>query len=291
LSLPNDLWNAFVAVREVQDGYDPAAGFVDRRGYRLFNPDVRRTLHTDRHPIVRRVSWEVGLSQYYDLDGRLETRTLDVQLARVQLQAGDLLEYHLRPLYERLPRDFQISQGVVLPAGAEYSFLRRRFQMQSATRRPVSLNATYEDGAFYSGTRRQLTGTLSVRPHRGWLVNVGADYNQVALAEGRFVTRVWLNDVNTQFNPFVSLVNRIQYDTVTRQLGWQSRFRWITSPGNDIFIVYTHNWIELGPASDFAPGASADREAGPYVRDTRTTSGMQTLDRRGSVKIVRTLRF
>src|SRR5262249_53643247 len=161
---------------------------------------------------------ETALSQYDDLDGRLETRTLDFQLARVDLQAGDILEYHLRPLYERLPRAFQISQGVVLPAGGEYRFLRRRFQAQSATRRPVSLNATYEDGEFYSGDRRQITGTLSVRPARGWLINVGGDYNQIALAEGRFTTRVWLNDVNTQFNPFVSLVNRLQYDTVTRQL-------------------------------------------------------------------------
>ena len=115
-----------------------------------------------------------------------------------------------------------------------------------------------EDGAFYSGQRRQLTGTLSVRPHRGWLINVGGDFNEISLREGRFTTRVWLNDVNTQFNPFISLVNRLQFDTVTRQLGWQSRFRWITRPGNDIFFVYTHNWTD------------------------RTT--LQTFDRKGSIK-------
>jgi len=76
---------------------------------------------------------------------------------------------------------------------------------------------------------------------------------------------VWLNDINTQFNPFASLVNRLQYDTVTGQLGWQSRFRWITRPGNDIFFVYTRNWVD------------------------RTT--LQTFDQKGSIKIVRTIRF
>jgi hypothetical protein len=153
----------------------------------------------------------------------------------------------------------------VLPTGSQYSFLRRHYQAQTATRRPISLNAVYEDGEFYSGARRQITGTLSIRPHRGWLINIGGDYNQIALREGRFITRVWLNDVNTQFNPFVSLVNRLQFDTVTRQLGWQSRFRWITKPGDDIFFVYTHNWTD------------------------RTT--LQTYDRKGSIKIVRTIRF
>jgi hypothetical protein len=152
-----------------------------------------------------------------------------------------------------------------LPAGGEYSFVRRHYQTQTTTSRPVSLNAVYEDGAFYSGQRRQITGTLSVRPHRGWLINVGGDFNEISLREGRFTTRVWLNDINTQFNPFVSLVNRLQFDTVTRQLGWQARFRWITRPGNDIFFVYTHNWTD------------------------RTT--LQTFDRKGSIKIVRTIRF
>ena len=116
---------------------------------------------------------------------------------------------------------------------------------------------------LYNRVAGQVTGTLSIRPHRCWLINVGADYNEISLAEGRFTTRVWTNDVNTQLNPFESLVNRLQFDTVTRQLGWQSRFRWITKPGNDIFFVYTHNWTD------------------------RTR--LQTLDRKGSIRPDRTL--
>jgi len=268
VNMPNDPINWHVAVREVQDGYDPAVGFVDRRSYRQIEPDIRYTVHTERgrfERYIRRFSFEGNFNHLFNLDGQLETRRVDLQFLRVDLHSSDLVEFHLLPLYERLPRDFQISPGVILPAGGEYSFLRRHYQTQTTTSRPVSLNAVYEDGAFYSGQRRQVTGTLSVRPHRGWLINVGGDFNEISLREGRFTTRVWLNDINTQFNPFVSLVNRLQFDTVTRQLGWQARFRWITRPGNDIFFVYTHNWTD------------------------RTT--LQTLDRKGSIKIVRTIRF
>ena len=268
INMPNDPINWHVAVREVQDGYDPAVGFVDRRAYRMIEPDLRYTVHTERgryRRYLRRFSFEGNFSHIFNLDGQLESRRLDLQLMRADLASSDLVEFHLVPLYERLPRDFQISPGVVLPAGGQYSFLRRHYQAQTSTSRPVSLNAVYEDGEFYSGQRRQVTGTLSIRPHRGWLINVGGDFNEISLVEGRFTTRVWLNDINTQFNPFVSLVNRLQFDSVTRQLGWQSRFRWITRPGNDIFFVYTHNWTD------------------------RTT--LQTFDRKGSLKIVRTIRF
>ena len=40
----------------------------------------------------------------------------------------------------------------------------------------------------------------------------------------------------------MAVVNNIQFDTVSQVLGWQSRFRWIVRPGNDIYVVYTHNW-------------------------------------------------
>ena len=265
INLPNDPITAHVSVREVQDGYDPAVGFVDRLGYRMIDPAARYTVHTERPRYVRRFSFEGDFNHLFNLDGKLETRRVDLQFLRIDLHSSDLLEFHVLPLYERLPRNFQISPGVVLPAGGQYSFLRRHYQASTTTSRPVSLNAAYEDGTFYSGQRRQLNGTMSIRPHRGWLINVGGDFNEIALREGRFRTRVWLNDINTQFNPFISLVNRLQFDTVTRQLGWQSRFRWITRPGNDIFFVYTHNWTD------------------------RTT--LQTLDRKGSIKIVRTIRF
>ncbi len=268
INMPNDpvYWRLFV--REVQDGYDPAVGFVDRRAYREIAPDVRYTVHTERSRYgryLRRFSFEGNFDHIFDLTGRLESRRDDMQLMRVDLGSTDLVEFHLLSLYERLPRDFQISPGVLLPAGGQYSFLRRHYQAQTTTSRPVSLNIAYEDGAFYSGQRRQLTGTLSVRPSRGWLINVGGDFNEISLREGRFTTRLWLNDVNTQFSPFISLVNRLQFDTVTRQLGWQARFRWITRPGNDIFLVYTHNWTD------------------------QTT--LQTFDRKGSIKVVRTIRF
>jgi hypothetical protein len=40
-------------------------------------------------------------------------------------------------------------------------------------------------------------------------------------------------------------VNNLQYDTVSRLMGWQVRFRWIRRPGNDLYVVYAHNWNEV----------------------------------------------
>jgi hypothetical protein len=93
----------------------------------------------------------------------------------------------------------------------------------------------------------------------------------VELAEGRFDTNLVRFVANTQFSPWLSLVNNVQYDDVTNSIGWQLRFRWIRRPGNDLFVVYTHNWQEL-----------------PDPSNRRT---FQTLDSRLATKLVYTLRF
>jgi hypothetical protein len=41
-----------------------------------------------------------------------------------------------------------------------------------------------------------------------------------------------------------TIVNNVQYDTQSSLLGWQSRFRWIVTPGSDFYVVYTHNWLD-----------------------------------------------
>ena len=73
----------------------------------------------------------------------------------------------------------------------------------------------------------------------------------------------------------MSYLNNIQYDNVSRVLGWQSRFRWIVKPGNDIFLVYTHNWLD-----------------NPGIVDPLTQqAGMNTLNRGLATKVTYVRRF
>src|SRR5206468_961446 len=129
--------------------------------------------------------------------------------------------------YERLEDNFTIHRGVTLPRAAEYTFTRFRIQGTTTDRRPVSLTTTYESGEFYSGDRAELDLTMGLRPRRGVLLSLSTELNRVNLPEGRFQTRVYRAVASTQFGPRLSVVNNVQYDSVSAVLGWQSRFRWI----------------------------------------------------------------
>ena len=81
-------------------------------------------------------------------------------------------------------------------------------------------------------------------------------------------TRLYRVGSETQFNPWISIVNTVQFDSQSAVLGWQSRFRWIMQPGNDLYFVYIHNW-----------------------EDDPLNNRFSTLDRRATSKVLYTHRF
>jgi hypothetical protein len=175
---------------------------------------------------------------------------------------------HVLPIYDVLQEDFTIAPGITLPVGHKYSFTRYRVDANTAERRLVSVRPRVEWGNFYSGNDLGLSMAVNVRPRPGLLVTVAEEWNHVRLAEGEFYTRLYRFVTETQLNPSVSLVNNIQYDSQSSILGWQSRFRWIVRPGNDLYFVYIHNW-----------------------QDDLLSHRLYTLDRRATSKVSYTHRF
>jgi Domain of unknown function (DUF5916) len=269
LSFPNDPWSGDLKYRDIQRTYDAAVGFASRVGFRRFNPSVSYSPRPRASRYIRRFSfggnldWLVGSD-----DGRTLTRDLDLEALQVDLHSQDSLQIHVLPSYERLERPFAIAPGITLPAGASYQFTRYRVQASTANRRVISVAPTVEWGRFYSGTRLQLATDLNIRARPGLIVYLSGEWNRVALAEGRFETRLVRAVLETQFSPWVSLVNNVQYDTQSAVLGWQSRFRWILTPGDDVYVVYTQNWL-----------------------DDSVTGRFSTLDRRAASKLLYTHRF
>lgn len=165
----------------------------------------------------------------------------------VDFQSVDNARVTLNPAYTKLQNDFRIGPGVSLPAGAEDNHTRYGVNVTTANRRTVSGNISLTRGSYFSGDRRDYTALLNVQPRPGVLATVTAAYNRLELPEGTITTRVLRGVVNTQFSPFMSISNNVQYDSVSRLLGWQLRYRWIVEPGNDLYVDWFRNWQDTGP--------------------------------------------
>ena len=222
------------------------------------------------HPWIREFSFNVNPELIWDTNNVALSRSLSFQAFRMQLHSGDTVQFQVTPTYELLDDNFRISRGVVLPAWNEYWFTRYQLTALTAARRVLSAGVQVALGDFYSGTRRDYLARLTLRPAAGMSYGVQGSWNVVDLPEGDFTTTVYSAEANNQFGPWVSLANTLQYDNVTEALGWQLRFRWVQRPGNDLYLVYTHNW-------------------------QRVLDGLErrfeTLDHRAATKLLYTLRF
>jgi len=244
LDYPNDRWYGGFNAREVQRGFDPTVGFVTRRDYRRYNQFVGFGPRPQNSSVVRRAQFNGGLELFTDLRNNLLERNVNLTLLNMQLQSQDQFALETSHTYERLDAPFTISPGITLPFGAEYNYSRFALTGQTANLRTLAVSGRFETGGFYSGSRRQTIAGLTIRARPGYIFSFNGEWNSVDLVEGAFTSNVFRVITDSQFSPFMSIVNNIQYDTISRVVGWQSRYRWIMKPGNDLYLVYTHNWLD-----------------------------------------------
>jgi hypothetical protein len=246
LEYPNDKVEFELAWRDIQQNVRPALGFVSRRNVRLLRAGGR---YNPRPRIwnFQQIMTGAYFTQFTRLDnGLTESWSLHLIPIDWHFKSGDAIHSLFNPqavTYERLFAPFEIYPGIVLPPG-EYRFTRFRTHITSAAKRRLLGNLTFGVGNYWSGSAQEWGPGVTYKIPPGFTVSVNANLTFARLPQGNFSARILSSQVNYAASPFVSLSNLIQYDSVSRNLGWQSRVRWILHPGNDLFFVFGQGWIE-----------------------------------------------
>ena len=240
IDYPNDLWNCSFGWRQIGDDFNPALGFVPRTGIRRVSPGAAFKPRPGRFGI-RQLEFQVEPVWVSDLHNVVQTWDVYASPFHAEFESGDQVEFNAMPQYERLTEPFEIVDGVEIPPG-EYRMNRWGVQVETADKRPLVVQAEYSWGEFYTGTRRDLQVGVTAKPNTHIFVSLQYEQNDVSLAEGNFRVQVATLKADYNFSPNVSWANLLQYDSESRVLGVQSRFRWIIKPGSDLFLVINRGW-------------------------------------------------
>jgi len=238
---PNDLLYLWYRWRLVGENYNPALGFMRRIGVR------EHAMGSNYRPRpkfwnMRQVSFKFYYTGYYNLrEKQTESHKFTTTPFEVEFNSGEHFTYNWTPDFERLFVLFQIHKGTIIVPGG-YWFDRHTFTFETAQKRPVSFKVKGEAGTFYSGDSQEFSPQLVWRKSSHLTTSVELQQYWVNVREGAFRTRLALYRLDYAFNPSLSLSNFVQYDTDTRNLGLQSRLRWMIKPGNELFFVVNHAW-------------------------------------------------
>jgi hypothetical protein len=240
---PNDRVNLAYSWQDIGEHFDPRLGYVRRRGVRI-NSLTTGVAPRPHNRYVRQVSVNVAVEHYYNTThNAVESRTIAFTPLGISFHSGAKLSYTVSHDVEQLFTPFKIHAGIVIPVD-RYAFFRQTSTYQGPTNRRLSYKVSYDSGGFYTGSSDQLDASLSWRQSAH--LTTGLEFRQywVRLAEGDFSTSLAILRFNYFFSSKIALTNFIQYDTDTRNMGLQSRLRWIISPGREIYLVFNHEWQE-----------------------------------------------
>lgn len=249
IDYPNDLWDVFLTAKHIGDAFVPALGFVPRPGVNIYQVGIAYQPRP-RATWIRQFFFEFNNDFTYRLDGRLESWRMFTAPFNARTESGEHLEWNWIPQLEYLPGPFEVADGVVIPPG-RYTFHRFRTEVNTANKRPWLFDLSVRYGWFYTGTLTQIESGITLKPGAAFQLEATAEHNLGRLPHGDFNERLYVTRVRYSFSPDLSLSSLIQYDSVSRNLGTNTRLRWIIRPGNELVAIYNRGWNRI--AGTFTP--------------------------------------
>lgn len=246
VNYPNFPFNASMSYRVFGTDFSPALGFTPRNSFRRLQPTVGYEMFFENSPILR--SWEIEARYEHLTNLDFEPETINFRLTPVDIQfeSGDRFETSVAREFEQLFSDFDILRDgrAVIPAG-KYNFWSYNAEFNSASFRRLSAGISVTHEGFWTGKRTVLGLSSTLRPYPG--INLSVDWNRsdVSLPELDFTTNLFRLRGNIDLTPNTALTNILQFDDVSEVLGLFNRFRWTLTPGSDLFLVFSYNWIQI----------------------------------------------
>ena len=242
---PNDLFDNFVSLYRIDDGFSPTMGFVRRSGIWETNghidymprPGVFGVRRLDLTPIP---TWDIIADRTTgDLTRPSTWQTADFEwhVLAGDLQSGDRFELNVVRDLDAPTSSFDVFRDISIAPG-RYWWTSANVQYETNTGQPLSVEAVLSTGQFYDGHSRtaELAGTLRGGGHV--ILSVGYSATSARVSAGAFTATQLNGHIEYAFSTRMSLLGFVQYQNEERRTDFNVRFHWIPTVGDDVFLVW-----------------------------------------------------
>lgn len=280
VAYPNDRINWLVGASELQRGFNPALGFVNRTDIRRYDGSYRRRFRSGTRAIR---TFDVQTTNFVVTDRNDEVESVVIGLfpMRIANQRDDVLDFYVFASYEDVPRAFFIAPHLGVPAGT-YTTWGTYLELFTSQARALRAEIRAGYGGLYDSDsargrvlvewRPSVHWMISAEMDERWILGLGACRAETAAAgtctanAGTDVLRttdapIHLARLRLQINftPDLAWSTIAQYENVTDAFGMQSRIRWIVTPGRELLLV-------VGQDFDAAPDDFRVRRTRPAAK-------------------------
>jgi len=242
---PNDLFDNFVSLYRIDDGFAPTIGFVRRTGiwettghfdYQP-RPGVFGIRQLDLTPIP---SWDIIADRATgDLSKPSTWQTADFEwhVFGGDLQSGDTFEVNVVRDLDAPSTAFDIFRDVTVAPG-RYWWTSANVQYETSPGRPFGVSSILSTGQFYDG--HSSTAELGATFRGGGHVILGTTYTVTSarLSSGLFTATQLTGRLEYAVSTRADFLGFAQYQNEERRADFNLRFHWIPAIGDDVYIVW-----------------------------------------------------
>ncbi|RME00911.1 MAG: hypothetical protein D6814_02600, partial [Calditrichaeota bacterium] len=241
----SDRWTARANYTQIQENFNAEMGFIRRTDIRRTNAELGRGLRPSWHWLRRIYN---GLALQYLTDNRnvLQTREWSLRTF-VQFESGHILFSSPKLVYEYLDADWEIREGIIIPAGI-YRYFDYNMFLRTDASRPLSVRLGSNLGQFYNGTRFGGNFNFTYRPSAFFAMDLSYNGNFVNLPAGNFTTHVLSTRLTYTLSRDMFAKAFIQWNDSADLLSLNFLYNYYYRPGSNLFLVYNQRWDLAGSA-------------------------------------------
>jgi len=244
IHMPNrNKFRGTLSVKEVERNFNPAMGFINRRGVRDYAAEIGYT-HRPDSGFLREIYGGIDSRYVQRLsDDGMQTQVILFRLLEMANFQGDNMKFRYAIRKEGLDIPFRIYEDIIVPAGF-YTYNRHVIRFETSQARKLSVSGSYSGGGYFNGDRTSLRGTVNWLPNKHFSLGGSYDFNDIELTQGDFITRLMTLNSDIVFSNELAWTNLVQYDNVSDNLGFNSRLHWSPQAGRDVYLVFNYNMID-----------------------------------------------
>ena len=241
--------DSHIEFTQVGDDFNPEVGFLRRSAFRSTDYRVFWRYRTPSISWLREVRPHTQVTTFWDLDGFREGQTWHLD-NHIDFESGWFIGPGFDIEWEGFQEDFEVSPGVVVPAG-QYKYWETDLQLRSDRSRTLSASSRFALGQFLAGNQTSFDATLRVRSGSNLNTEIGWSRRDISLPWGDFTSNLVQARFNYSFSPRMNFQSLIQYND--RLENWSGNLRFgllnLAGAGSGLFIVYneTQALEGLGP--------------------------------------------
>ena len=147
----------------IGNNFNPAMGFVRRRGTRRYMVEANYMPYFEDISWLRNTRHGYEAELYTNLSNDIVNTKQTFKLASLSFETQEELSLSVSHYTDRPDKDFNISDGTIIPAD-NYDWWNARLSLNTGLYRKFAAANSYTVGGFYDGNRQQLSSTLVYRP-------------------------------------------------------------------------------------------------------------------------------